>query len=167
MDEIVRLYLVAGVEAEIEFWDVGFTSTTSTILDSKNNYLECYRNELIGIDAAKDIKSIIISHLEILRINCINDGYDLTVPLKGISFDIPLYIVENIFDFWFDTYKNSSLWNKCRGAFDIYNKICNSSYLLKDAFKGDTLKCFNTIDELINYRPPISTSSKSQKESMW
>ena len=95
------LFLASGVVNDEGFWLIGIKNSNTKILDDKT-LLECHRNELIGYDSAKDILYAINLNLE----NLINDlkeqNFLLDVPPKGISFNIPLIVLENISDFWIE-----------------------------------------------------------------
>ena len=68
--------------------------------------LDCHRKELIGYQSAKDILFAIKLNIDNLLHELKNKNYLIESPSMGISFDIPLDVLESIFDFWLDIYKN-------------------------------------------------------------
>ena len=108
------LFLASGVNNGEGFWMVGVKNCDENILADKK-LLDCHRKELIGNESAKDILLAINLNIN----NVINElrykNYLIERPSKGIPFDIPLEILENIFDFWLDIYKNHEAWEACLG----------------------------------------------------
>ena len=104
------LFLASGVIKDQGFWLIGVKNSEVKILDDLT-LIECHRKELIGFESAKDILDAINLNLD----NLINDLKLPDKPPKGISFNIPLYILENIFDFWLDKYKDQEAWETCLG----------------------------------------------------
>ena len=98
------LFLASGVINEKGFWLIGIKNSERKILDDKT-LLECHRKELIGIDSAKEILDAINLNLKNLINDMKNKQLLIDHPPKGISFNIPLHLLENIFDFWLDKYK--------------------------------------------------------------
>ena len=69
--------------------------------------LDCHRKELIGNESAKAILCYWFKHKQF--INELEKNYLIEKPSIGISFDLPLDILE-ITDFWLDIYKNQEAW---------------------------------------------------------
>ena len=99
MSGSIFLYLVNGEKNGKGFWKIGLT-TFSDPLQADNCFFECHRKELIGNDAAKKILNAIEITIENLIKDCIDDGYKIIIPAEGISYDLPLTILEEIYDFW-------------------------------------------------------------------
>ena len=99
------LFLASGARDGEGFWIVGVKNCDEYILEDKN-LLDCHRKELIGNESAKDILYAINLNISNLLKELRNKDYIITTPSMGISFDIPLDLLESIFDFWLDIYKN-------------------------------------------------------------
>ena len=95
------LFLASGVKNGEGFWIVGVKNCDENILEDKN-LLDCHRKELIGNESAKDILFAINLNINNLFNELIKNNYLIERPSMGISFDIPLDILESIFDFWLD-----------------------------------------------------------------
>ena len=91
------LYLASGVKNGEGFWIVGVKNCDENILEDKN-LLDCHRKELIGNQSAKDILFAINLNLDNLVNELINKNYLIKRPSMGISFDIPLDLLERIFE---------------------------------------------------------------------
>jgi len=95
------LFLASGVKEGEGFWVVGVKNCDESILEDKN-LLDCHRKELIGYQSAKDILFAIKLNIDNLLNELRNKNYLIESPSMGISFDIPLDVLESIFDFWLD-----------------------------------------------------------------
>ena len=93
------LFLASGVENGEGFWFVGVKDCDEGILEDKS-LLDCHRKELIGNESAKDILFAINLNINNLLNELKNKNYLIGSPSMGISFDLPLEILENIFDFF-------------------------------------------------------------------
>ena len=159
------LFLASGVLNDQGFWLIGIKNNDSHILDDKT-LLECHRKELIGDESAKDILDAINLNLD----NLINDlkkiNFPLDNPPKGISFNIPLNVLENIFDFWLDKYKNPEVWETCIGLLKIRRRLSLTNLIKSDSIKGDSKKWAMEIENLHNYKP-YSVKKKNTNEPMW
>ena len=76
MTECQFLYLVNGEKQGEGFWRIGLTKNEDPLKEDKC-FLECYRKELIGESAAKEILNAIEINLANLINDCISDGYFL------------------------------------------------------------------------------------------
>ena len=92
------LFLASGVNNGEGFWIVGIKNCDENILEDEN-LLDCHRKELIGNESAKDILLAINLNVNNLLNELRNKKYLIARPSMGIPFDIPLEILENIFDF--------------------------------------------------------------------
>ena len=144
------IFLASGEKNGEGFWIVGVKNSDENILEDKN-LLDCHRKELIGSESAKDILFAIdlnIKNLfnEVKNINYFNERTSI-----GISFDIPLDLLENIFDFWFDTYKNRDAWEICLGLLKVRKRISLTNLIKSDSLKGNTKKWAMKIENLHTY----------------
>ena len=98
------LFLASGVKNGEGFWLVGVKNGDENILDDEN-LLDCHRKELIGKESAKDVLFAINLNLSNLLNELKKNKYLIDDPPYGISFNIPLDFLENIFDFWLEMYK--------------------------------------------------------------
>ena len=159
------LFLASGVINEEGFWLIGVKNNDSKILDDKN-LLDCHRKELIGNESAKDILNAINLNLKNLINDLKKDKIFLDEPPRGISFNIPLYVLENIFDFWLEKYKFPEIWETCFGLLKIRRRVSLRNLINSDSIKGDSKKWAMEIERLHNYRPN-AIISKSSHEPMW
>ena len=159
------LFLASGVVNDEGFWLIGLKGNDSQILDDRT-LLECHRRELIGYESAKKILNAINLNLD----NIINDlktkNYPVEKPPKGISFNIPLSVIENIFDFWLEKYKEKDAWETCFGLLKIRRRISLTNLIKGDSIKGDSKKWALEIENLHNYKP-YSVKNNSSNEPMW
>ena len=159
------LFLASGVINDKGFWLIGIKNSERKILDDKT-LLECHRKELIGLDSAKDVLDAINLNLE----NLINDLKKrhllLDPPPKGISFNIPLELLENIFDFWLDKYKTQEVWEICFGLLKIRRRVSLTNLIKSNSIKGDSKKWALEIEALHTYKPN-SIKTIIAKDPMW
>ena len=136
------LFLASGVLNDQGFWLIGIKNSDANILDAINLNLE----------------------------NLINDFKNKNIPLdqppKGISFNIPLNILENIFDFWLEKYKDQEAWETCFGLLKIRRRISLTSLINSNSIKGDSKKWALQIEELHTYKPN-SIENNFANEPMW
>ena len=92
------LFLASGVNNGEGFWIVGIKNCDENILED-GKLLDCHRKELIGNESAKDVLLAINLNVNNLLNELRNKNYLIARPSIGIPFDIPLEILENIFDF--------------------------------------------------------------------
>ena len=100
MTKSVNLYLASGVSGDKSFWLVNFTQDDDILNSSGIELLECYRKELFGIEAAREVKEAINRTLDILANDSKLDRYKLDNSITGYSSEIPINITEDIFDLW-------------------------------------------------------------------
>ena len=84
----------------------------------------------------------------------------------GISFDIPLDVLESIFDFWLDIYKNQVAWETCLGLLKIRKRISLTNLIASDSLKGNSKKWAIKVETLHSYVPKSITKEKIN-EPMW
>ena len=84
----------------------------------------------------------------------------------GISFDIPLEILENIFDFWLDIYKNQVAWEACLGLLKVRKRIPLTNLIESQSLKGNSKKWAIKVEKLHTYKPNALKLEKF-KDPMW
>ena len=159
------LFLASGLNNGEGFWVIGIKNCGENILED-DNLLDCHRKELIGKESAKDILSAINLNVNNL-LNAIRDkNYLIGKPSTGISFDIPLEILENIFDFWLDTYKNQESWDACLGLLKVRKRIPLTNLIKSESLKGNSKKWAKKIETLHTY-VPFSHKIEKLDDPMW
>ena len=146
------IFLASGLKNGEGFWILGVKNSDENILEDKN-LLDCHRKELIGNESAKDIMLAINLHINNLYTEISNMNYIIERPSIGISFDIPLDILENIFDFWLDVYKDQEAWEICLGLLKVRKRIPLSNLIERKILKGNSKKWAIKIETLHNYIP--------------
>ena len=159
------LFLASGVKNDEEFWFIGVKNSDETILDDKY-LLDCHRKELIGNESAKDIISAINLNLNNLFDKLEKHKFLIYQPSLGISFNIPLNFIENIFDFWLDTYKEKEAWDTCLGLLKMRKRISLSKIINSGSIKGNSKKWAIKVERLHSYKPS-SFKSNHLNEPMW
>ena len=159
------LFLASGVKNGEGFWIVGVKNSDESIHDDKN-LLDCYRKELIGNESAKEILFAINLNVKNLFNELRNKNYLIENPSIGISFDIPLDIMESIFDFWLDIYKNQEAWETCLGLLKIRKRICLTNLIESEILKGNSKKWAIKIETLHTY-VPSSLKNEKLDDPMW
>jgi len=159
------LFLASGVNNGEGFWIVGVKSCDENILEDKN-LLDCHRKELIGNESAKDILFAIDLNINNLLNELSKKNYLIEKPSIGISFDLPLDILENIFDFWLDIYKNQEAWETCLGLLKVRKRISLTNLIKSDSLKGNSKKWAIKIETLHTYIPN-SLKIEKLNDPMW
>ena len=159
------LFLASGVNNGEGFWIVGIKNCDESILEDKN-LLDCHRKELIGNESAKDILLAINLNVNNLLNELKNKNYLIERPSMGISFDIPLEILENIFDFWLDIYKNQEAWEACLGLLKVRKRISLTNLIESESLKGNSKKWAIEVETLHSYAPN-SLKLEKLNDPMW
>ena len=159
------LFLASGVKKGEGFWVVGVKNCDENILEDKH-LLDCHRKELIGNESAKDILFAINLNINNLFNDLRDKNYLIERPAMGFSFDIPLDILESIFDFWLDIYKNQEAWETCLGLLKVRKRISLTNLIESESLKGNSKKWAIKIETLHAYVPSSLRIEKS-KEPMW
>ena len=159
------LFLASGVLNDKGFWLIGIKNTDNNILDDKS-LLECHRKELVGEESAKDILDAINLNLQNLISDLKNKHFLLDIPPKGISFNIPLNLLEKIFDFWLEKYKDKEVWETCFGLLKIRRRVSLKNLIESESIKGDSKKWALEIENLHTYMPN-SIKNTISNEPMW
>ena len=159
------LILASGEIKGIGFWLIDKTYNEFPTIENKD-LLECHRKELIAEESAKDILFAINFNLHNLMNDLKKDGFNIQNPPKGISFNLPLNVMEDIFDFWLETYKNKNYWQTSLGLLKIKKRISLLSIIKSKAIKNHVKDLACIIEKLHKYRPYTSERYKS-KDPMW
>ena len=159
------IFLASGVKNGEGFWFVGIKNSDENILEDKN-LLDCHRKELIGFESAKDILFAINLNVTNLINELRNKNYLIERPSIGISFDIPLDLLESIFDFWLDIYKNKEAWETCLGLLKVRKRISLTNLIKSDSLKGNSKKWAIKIETLHTYIPN-SLKIEKLNDPMW
>ena len=159
------LFLASGVKEGEGFWIVGVKNCDENILDDKN-LLDCHRKELIGNESAKDILFAINLNINNLSKALRIKNYLIERPSIGISFDIPLSLLERIFDFWLDIYKNQEAWETCLGLLKVRKRISLMNLIESGSLKGNSKKWAIEVEALHNY-VPNSLKLEKINDPMW
>ena len=146
------IFLASGVKNGEGFWLVGVKNSDENILEDKI-LLDCHRKELIGNESAKDVLFAINLNINNLFSELRNKNYLMKRPSIGISFDIPLHLLESIFDFWLDIYKNQEAWETCLGLLKIRKRISLTNLIKSDSLKGNSKKWAIKVETLHTYIP--------------
>ena len=168
MTNSVNLYLASGVHDGVGFWFIDFTDEDDILNSLNSKLLECYRKELFGIDAAIEVKEAIHSTLDILVINSNFFNCKFINSTKGYSSEIPLDIIEDIFDLWAYNYCDNILWKKYIGLLNFRKKINISNNFINIGLKGKTYDFAIKLDKLLGFRPFNSSMMINRRnELMW
>ena len=159
------LFLSSGSKNGEGFWLVGVKNCDENILEDKN-LLDCHRKELIGNESAKDILFAINLNINNLFTELENKNNFIKRPSMGISFDIPLDLLERIFDFWVDIYKNQEAWETCLGLLKVRKRISLTNLIKSESLKGNSKKWAIKIENLHTY-VPNSISVEKLNDPMW
>ena len=168
MNKSVNLYLASGVSDGIGFWVINFTEEENVLNSLDNKLLECYRKELFGLDGAIEVKEAINTTLDILSFDAKLDQYKLDSYNTAYSSEIPIDIIEDIFDLWAYNYNNQILWKKYIGLLNFRKKIKTNNNYIKTGLKGDTYEFAIKLDELMSFRPNhLSFRLDRSNDLMW
>ena len=168
MTKSVYLYLASGVIEGRGFWVVDFTEDDDIYNSLGSKLLEYYRKELFGLEGAIDVKEAINTTLDILAINSKLARYKLDSYNTGYSSEIPIDIIEDIFDLWAYNYNNEIRWKKYSGLLNFRKKIKTNNNFINLGLKGDTYKFAMKLDELLSFKPNnFSFNLDRNNELMW
>tara|TARA_B100000242_G_scaffold282667_1_gene244150 strand:+ start:265 stop:768 length:504 start_codon:yes stop_codon:yes gene_type:complete len=159
------IFLSSGVKNGEGFWIVGVKNCDENILEDKN-LLDCHRKELIGKESAKDLLFAINLNVNNLVTELRSKNYLIEKPSIGISFDIPLDILECIFDFWLDIYKDQEAWETCLGLLKVRKRISLTNLIETESLKGNTKKWAERVETLHSY-VPNSLKLEKLNDPMW
>ena len=157
MTKSVNLYLASGVSEGVGFWVVNFTEEDNILNSLCRKLLECYRKELFGLEGAKEVKDAINTTLDILCLDSKYEKYKLDNCNIGYSSEIPINLIEDIYDLWAYNYSNKILWKKYIGLLNLRKKIKKNNNYINIGLKGDTYEFSTKLDGLLNFRQINST----------
>ena len=159
------LFLASGAKNGEGFWIVGVKNCDENIFNDKS-LLDCHRKELIGNESAKDILFAINLNINNLCDELRNKNYLIERPSIGIPFDLPLDLLENIFDFWLDIYKDKETWETCLGLLKIRKRISLTNLINSKTLKGKSKKWAMKVETLHTYVPNTIRAEKFN-DPMW
>ena len=159
------LILASGEINGIGFWLIDSIYNEYPTMENKD-LLECHRKELIAEESADDILFAIKFNLNNLMNDLKKEGFNIEKPPKGISFNLPLSVMEDIFDFWLETYKNKNSWQTSLGLLKIKKRISLLSIIESKAIKNHVKDLAYIIEKLHSYRPTTIEKYKN-KDPMW
>ena len=160
------LILASGEINGIGYWFIDKTFSDTPTNDDKN-LIECHRKELIGEESAEMILFAIFLNLNNIHDDLKRDGFEIDKPPKGISFSFPLNILENIFDFWLELYKDKNSWETCLGLLKIKKRNLLTSLISSNVLTGSAKEWAPRIEELHKYRPELNRKKIKFNEPMW
>ena len=164
-DSNLFLYLASGEINGNGFWLIDTTLNDSP-LKEKSFLLDCHRKELVGQDSAKEIIYAINLNINNILKDLNKGGYKIEEPIKGISFSFPLTLLENIFDFWIERYKDPLEWETCIGLLKIKQRYSLSSMIDSSGIRGNAKEWAPKIERLHSYRPQTNNEIRLPKP-MW
>ena len=161
----IYLILASGEINGIGFWLIDKTYNEFPTIENKD-LLECHRKELIAEESANDILFAINYNLKNLINDLKKEGFNIEKPPKGICFNLPLNVMEEIFDFWLETYKNKDSWQTSIGLLKIKKRVSLLSIIESKAIKNRVKDLALIIERLHSYRPSSREIHKN-KNPMW
>ena len=164
-NETQYLFLASGVKNEEGFWILGVKNCDENILEDKN-LVDCHRKELVGKESAKEILFAINLNINNLINELSYKNFLIAKPTIGISFDIPLDLLESIFDFWLDIYKNQEAWETCLGLLKIRKRVSLTNLIKSASLKGNSKKWAKKVETLHKY-VPNSQGIEKRHDPMW
>ena len=164
-NKYLYLFLASGVLNDKGFWLIGMKNSDIKILDDAS-LLECHRKELIGEESAKDIIDAINLNLDNLISDLKKNNFQIEKPPKGISYNLPLNVLEKIFDFWLEKYRDREVWETCLGLLKMRSRLSLTNIIISDAIKGDSKKWAMEIEDLHTYKPN-SIKNNISNDPMW
>ena len=168
MTKSVNLYLASGVSKGVGHWVVNFTEEENIFQFPSSKLLECYRKELFGIEGAIEVKAAINTTLDILCLESKYDQYKLDNYNTGYSSEIPINIIEDIFDLWAYNYNNEILWRKYIGLLNVRKKMKKNNNYINIGLKGEIYEFAKKLEELLSFSPDnVSLILKKSNELMW
>ena len=160
------LILASGEINGVGYWLID-TTVNDTPTNEDDDLIECHRKELIGEESANTILFAIYLNINNICDNLKREGNVMDIPPKGISFNLPLDILENIFDFWLELYKDKNSFETCLGLLKIKKRNLLKSLISSDVLKGSAKQWAPRIEELHKYKPEIYRKNNVINEPMW
>tara|TARA_Y100001978_G_scaffold183451_1_gene181076 strand:- start:1298 stop:1804 length:507 start_codon:yes stop_codon:yes gene_type:complete len=160
------LILASGEINGQGYWIIDTTLNESPTIDDKN-LIECHRKELVGEESANNILIAIFLNIKNIKDDLIKEGFIIENPPQGISFSFPLNILENIFDFWLELYKDKNSWETCLGLLKIKKRNLLNDLISSGVLKGSAKEWAPIIQNLHTYRPESTRKQKKINQPMW
>ena len=168
MNKSVNLYLASGVCDSKAFWLVNFTEENDILNSYGSKLLECYRKELFGLEGAVEVKEAINTCLDILISDLNLEKYKLDNSCIGYSSEIPIDLIEDIFDLWAYNYHNKYSWKKYIGLLNFKKKIRKNNNYINIGLKGDIYDFSIKLDKLLSFtHNDLSLSQDKSYDLMW
>ncbi len=167
MAELKVIYLVSAEEKGSFFWQVGLTTYNTNSKLLKGCYLECFRQKILEERAAKIIQKAISLNIQNLQRSCRKEGYNLKKAIRGFSYDLPLSVIEQIFDFWIEAYKQPEVWKICFGLLNCRKSFSLTNPFIRKALKGYSYEMNEKIEYLHSYRPVVLKGINELNPPMW
>ena len=168
MTNSVYLYLASGVIKGTGFWLINYTEEENIVNCKGKNLLECYRRELFGLNAAIEVKKAINTTLDILSCELRLDQYKIDKYNTGYSSEIPINLIEDIFDLWAYNYKSKTLWIKYLGLLKFRKKLNTNNNYITMGLKGDTYEFATKLNKILSYKQvDYSYELNVSKDLMW
>tara|TARA_Y100001968_G_scaffold43889_1_gene33986 strand:+ start:1059 stop:1565 length:507 start_codon:yes stop_codon:yes gene_type:complete len=168
MTKSVNLFLASGVFEGVGFWLVNFTEEDDIYNALGTRFLECYRKELFGIEGAIEVKEAINNTLDILAFDSKFDRYKFDNSNIGYSSEIPINVIEDIYDLWASNYINQTQWKKYIGLLKFREKVKINNNYINIGLKGDTYKFAMRLNELLSFRRSDLTFKQDKSyDLMW
>tara|TARA_Y100001978_G_scaffold149948_1_gene135062 strand:+ start:398 stop:901 length:504 start_codon:yes stop_codon:yes gene_type:complete len=161
----IYLILASGEINGIGFWLIDKIYNEYPTIENKD-LIECHRKELVAEDSAREILYAINFNVNNIINNLKKEGFNIDKPPKGISFNLPLDLVEDIFDFWLETYKDKNAWQTALGLLKMKKRISLKSIIISKAIKNHVKDLAYIIEKLHTYRPCTHENYK-KKDPMW
>ena len=96
------------------------------------------------------------------------DRYKLDNSITAYSSEIPIDIIEDIFDLWAYNYNNKKNWKKCIGLLNFRKKIKTNNDYINLGLKGETYEFAIKLNELLSLRSvDLSSRLDNNNELMW
>ena len=159
------LILASGEINGIGYWLIDTTYNEYPMIENKD-LLECHRKELVGEESAANILFAINLNLNNLLNDLKKEGFKIEKPPKGITYNLPLDVLEDIFDFWLETFKNKANWQPSIGLLKIKKRTSLKSIIKSTAIKSRIKNLAHIIERLHTYRPSTQEIYKN-KDPMW
>ena len=159
------LILASGEINGIGYWLIDTTYNEYPMIENQD-LLECHRKELVGEESAENILFAINLNLNNLLNEIKKEQFNIEKPPKGVSFNLPLDVIENIFDFWLETYKDKTSWDTSIGLLKIKKRVSLTSIIKSKAIKNHVKNLAFMIEKLHTYRPNSPEKYKN-KDPMW
>ena len=158
------LFLVNAESSGVGYWCIGITKFEDPLRENINKYIECYRKQLLGIDSAVEILHAINKNITNI---CLENN--LLINSRNLSYpdELPLILLEDIFDFWVGIYKDKISWSKSLGLLNYRGKVSFSKSMFIKGLVGYSLELALKIEELHTFAPYSLREKINKSNPMW